>query len=419
MYHHHHHHHHHQSHNGIFSMTKFPTERHLLLQGGNHPEESGLILSTDAKPRLKWTSELHERFVEAVNQLGGADKATPKTVMRLMGIPGLTLYHLKSHLQKYRLSKNLQAQPQANGGSTKTVIGYKLAAERITEGNTSFMGNINTMPQSNKPFQINETLQMQIEVQRQLQEQLQVQRHLQLRIEVQGKYLQSVFEKAQETLGKQNLETTKSQETLWKKNLESPGVGAGKIKLSEFVSKASNECFSHSFPDLEEIPGLNSLYVHSSKLAACSVDNCHNCRTAPEGTEKDGLCKSYGTYTGNFRQPLHDNMRLQNIQPIRCYMSEHKDFTLSILGDSERMTSSARDFETIPVSINNQRERRAGSDEYIFLENPSCNRLADQQFMGNQSNSFGLSGQVEQVDLNADEDNGGTTTNKFDLNGFS
>lgn len=26
-------------------------------------------------------------------------EATPKTIMRLMGIPGLTLYHLKSHLQ--------------------------------------------------------------------------------------------------------------------------------------------------------------------------------------------------------------------------------------------------------------------------------------------------------------------------------
>lgn len=49
------------------------SERHLLLQAANGPGDSGLILSTDAKPRLKWTADLHKRFVEAVNQLGGAD----------------------------------------------------------------------------------------------------------------------------------------------------------------------------------------------------------------------------------------------------------------------------------------------------------------------------------------------------------
>ncbi|KAI7742937.1 hypothetical protein M8C21_010408 [Ambrosia artemisiifolia] len=41
---------------------------------------------------------------------------------------------------------------------------------------------------------------MQIEVQRRLHEQLEVQRHLQLRIEAQGKYMQSILEKACQTL---------------------------------------------------------------------------------------------------------------------------------------------------------------------------------------------------------------------------
>lgn len=62
------HHHHHQSKN-VHPIQ----ERHLFLQGVNNSGDSGLVLSTDAKPRLKWTIDLHERFIEAVNQLGGAE----------------------------------------------------------------------------------------------------------------------------------------------------------------------------------------------------------------------------------------------------------------------------------------------------------------------------------------------------------
>lgn len=54
------------------SRMHITSERHPFLRG-NSPGDSGLILSTDAKPRLKWTPDLHERFIEAVNQLGGAD----------------------------------------------------------------------------------------------------------------------------------------------------------------------------------------------------------------------------------------------------------------------------------------------------------------------------------------------------------
>ncbi|KAL5680215.1 hypothetical protein ACJX0J_006600, partial [Zea mays] len=160
-----------QSHSHFLSSRQtFPPERHMLLQGGSIPAEPGLVLSTDAKPRLKWTPELHERFVEAVNQLGGPDKATPKTIMRLMGVPGLTLYHLKSHLQKYRLSKNIHAQ--ANGVNAKNVIGCTMAMDKPLEGNGSPASHLNLGTQTNKSVHIGEALQMQIEVQRRLHEQL-------------------------------------------------------------------------------------------------------------------------------------------------------------------------------------------------------------------------------------------------------
>ncbi|XP_042007437.1 myb family transcription factor PHL7-like [Salvia splendens] len=57
------------------------------------------------RPRLRWTAELHEQFVKAIDELGGANRATPKLIHALMGVEGITLFHIKSHLQKYRLGK--------------------------------------------------------------------------------------------------------------------------------------------------------------------------------------------------------------------------------------------------------------------------------------------------------------------------
>ncbi|KAL8167151.1 hypothetical protein V2J09_008650 [Rumex salicifolius] len=250
-------HHHHQ--NQVKSMYSTPSmhvhpERQLFLQGGNGPNSS-LVLSTDAKPRLKWTPELHDRFTEAVNQLGGAEKATPKTVMKLMGIPGLTLYHLKSHLQKYRLNKNLHGG-HSNSGISKTVA---ISRERTPETNGLLTSDNGIEQQvNNKNVQMSETLQMQIEVQRRLHEQLEVQRHLQLRIEAQGKYLHTILEKAQDTLDKQNIVGT-------------AGLEDTKLQLSELVSKVSTQCLNLTFGgELQQ----NHRLLRNQSAADYSIDSC-------------------------------------------------------------------------------------------------------------------------------------------------
>ncbi|CAL0332725.1 unnamed protein product [Lupinus luteus] len=55
------------------------------------------------KERVAWSEELHRKFVFAVSQLGGIDKAAPKKILALMKGEKLTKENVASHLQKYRL----------------------------------------------------------------------------------------------------------------------------------------------------------------------------------------------------------------------------------------------------------------------------------------------------------------------------
>ncbi|XP_068660045.1 myb-related protein 2-like [Aristolochia californica] len=398
------HHHHHQGKHSFPSSRSSITlpERHLFLQGTNVQGDTGLVLSTDAKPRLKWTQELHERFIEAVNQLGGADKATPKTVMRLMGIPGLTLYHLKSHLQKYRLSKNLHGQ--ANNGNTKH--GCMTAADRMSEVNGAVPSNTNLGSQTSKSMQISEALQMQIEVQRRLHDQLEVQRHLQLRIEAQGKYLQSVLEKAQETLGRQNL--------------GSAGLEAAKVQLSELVSKVSTECLNSTLSGLKEMPGLCIQQTQqATQIADCSMDSC---LTSSDASQKDQEIQNIDINLRNFSrnvptypEELKDNLRIEGNKAGWCpELNDGKIFSSERIMFPMKRTSS-----NLSMGISEARETE-GAGNGTFPEQKNTKRSSLHPENGKQSKSLGVPYLTGQLDLNTrDENDVASSCKQFDLNGFS
>ncbi|CAH2055117.1 unnamed protein product [Thlaspi arvense] len=174
--------------------------------------------SVTSKQRMRWTPELHEAFVEAINQLGGSERATPKAVLKLINSPGLTIYHVKSHLQKYRTARY---KPEISEGT-----------EKHPEKNLKTIEDIKSLDLKTS-IEITEALRLQMVVQKQLHEQLEIQRSLQLQIEEQGRCLQVMIEKQQKLQDKKKGSSCST-------SMPKADHSASSPELSQVFPKATN-----------------------------------------------------------------------------------------------------------------------------------------------------------------------------------
>ncbi|KAG6505423.1 probable transcription factor RL9 [Zingiber officinale] len=102
------------------------TMRSRLILSSGYP--AAVVTRRSARaPRMRWTSSLHDRFVHAVDLLGGHERATPKSILELMDVKDLTLAHVKSHLQMYRTIKSTD-RPAVSSGRSDGSIDEDLAA---------------------------------------------------------------------------------------------------------------------------------------------------------------------------------------------------------------------------------------------------------------------------------------------------
>ncbi|KAG5237279.1 myb family transcription factor [Salix suchowensis] len=176
----------------------------------------------------------------------------------------------------------------------------------------------------NGSFQIAQALQMQMEVKKKIHEQIEVQRHLQLRIEAQGKYLQSVLKKAQETLAGYNS--------------YSIGVELAKAELSRLVSMANSGCPSSSISELTETGGssLRDMERTQMRSAVCSMESS---LTSSESSgrkgdmqQKNEIHDTYKSYTASVELPLMDIHPRDN--PVNtCSSNQGKKRSGSIICD--------------------------------------------------------------------------------------
>ncbi|XP_041991778.1 transcription factor NIGT1-like isoform X2 [Salvia splendens] len=94
--------------------------------------DDGTPRQDQKKQRRCWSPELHKIFVDALQQLGGAQTATPKQIRERMKVEGLTNDEVKSHLQKYRIYMK-----RVDSAEPIAVSGFPVDGGKVVKGGSA------------------------------------------------------------------------------------------------------------------------------------------------------------------------------------------------------------------------------------------------------------------------------------------
>ncbi|XP_044423232.1 two-component response regulator ORR25 [Triticum aestivum] len=104
-------------HPGTLAKNKDSKSKSNEKDSSNENKESTRASTTHKNTRVKWTTDLHNKFLEAINQIG-LDKVAPNKILELMNVDCLTRHNIASHLQKYRLYLN-RVKPNSLGDASE------------------------------------------------------------------------------------------------------------------------------------------------------------------------------------------------------------------------------------------------------------------------------------------------------------
>ncbi|XP_042482792.1 two-component response regulator ARR14-like isoform X2 [Macadamia integrifolia] len=126
---------------------KFNSEKPNMKEGEKETINNTPI--NNIRPRMSWTKELHQRFLDIVKSLG-PENAVPRNIIELMNVPGLTRKQISDHLhhrccssksRPKKQSKKQQKQPSVTSSNVQLGVNHLESQNNLAITETQFLSD--------------------------------------------------------------------------------------------------------------------------------------------------------------------------------------------------------------------------------------------------------------------------------------